>query len=137
MKNIAAFLNNVWRDSSRETWVACGACLLCMAVLAGTLALSACATTPQSLSRERKLYALGTNVVGQVQQAVPYLPVPVSNAAEVALALASAGLAAWNTHQQLALRKLKNGHSSAKHADAPTVARASPAPATYPSASGL
>jgi hypothetical protein len=96
--------------------------------MAGSLAISGCATTKAGLSREQQIYRAGTNIVAQVDKVVPYMPVPVSSAAEIALALVSAGLAAWNTHQQVAIRKLKNGNGNGKSPPSPSAAT-SPAPA--------
>jgi hypothetical protein len=133
MKNIVNFSKNVWRATSPRHWAATGTCALLVALMAGTLAIGGCATTEPGLTREQALYRVGTNVVASLDKAVPYLPVPVSSAAEVFLALASAGLAAWNTHQQVAIRKLKNGNGSGNgKAHAPPSTLSPPAAAPPP-----
>ena len=49
---------------------------------------SDCSSSPAGLTREQQLYAVGTNVVGVVQQAAP-----VNSAAEMAAAVAAAASA--------------------------------------------
>ena len=112
MKKTADFLKNVYRACSPTTWAATGACALLITSMAITVVASGCATTAPGLSREQALYRAGTNVVASLEKVVPFMPVPVSSTAEVFLALAGAGLAAWNTHQQVAIRKLKNGNGN-------------------------
>ena len=86
--------------------------LLLFGVASLLLFTASCAHTLQGLSREQALYRAGTNAVGQVQSITPYLPAPAGSALEIALAIASSGLAAWNLHQQAALKKLKNGNGN-------------------------
>src|SRR5262245_55434972 len=85
-------------------------------VLLGLLVLSGCARTIQGLETERAWYSVGTNVVQVVRRdALPFVPAPFQGIGEGVLALAAAGLAAWNLHQQKTLKELKNGktpHSS-------------------------
>ena len=88
------------------------ACLLSAVVTAGTLALSGCARTEAGLSREAALYHLATNTVAGAHQVTPYLPPPAQFPVDLALGLITAALAAWNTHQQVAIRKLKNGQGT-------------------------
>jgi hypothetical protein len=85
--------------------------LLSVLVLATALAISTgCATTKKGVAREQALYQTATNVVGQAETVIHYLPAPASNAGEIALGIATALLTAWNTHQHLQIRKLKNGN---------------------------
>src|SRR5438445_11740507 len=69
-----------------------------------------CFTSPRMLSREQGAYAIGTNAVGVIERyVVPAVPEPYRVPTEAALALATAGLAAWNAFQQKHLRLLRNG----------------------------
>jgi hypothetical protein len=92
-----------------------------LAVMAITLALSGCATTEQGVAREEVLYRAGTNMVATVQGVVPYLPPPVGSVVEGLLALATAALAAWNTHLHTQVKTLRNGNGNGAKASAGTV----------------
>jgi hypothetical protein len=83
--------------------------VLVLGCIAVTTTAMTCSHTQPGLEREQAIYRAGTNVVGQVQTLVPYLPPPVSTTAEVVLGVATALLAAWNTAQHKALRQLQNG----------------------------
>ena len=128
MKTIVSFFAKTWRDTSRSHRVAIGLSALYLVALALTLAHVGCATTSSGLAREQAIYKSATNAVAGVQQVAPYLPPPASNFVELALAIVSGGLAAWNGHQQLAIRKLRNGNGK-------LVASASPAASPAPPAS--
>ncbi len=127
MNKIGNFIKNVWHATSPPMWAASGACALLVTALVTTAALSGCSTTERGLTREQALYSFGTNAVASLEKVVPFMPVPVSSTAEIVLAAAAAALGAWNTHQQLAIRKLQNGNGKTKPPPSPTVA-APPAP---------
>lgn len=112
MKKTRDFLKSVWRDTSWRHRAAIGACALLLAAMAITLALSGCASTEQGLAREEVLYRAGTNVVATVQSVAPYLPAPVGSVVEGVLALATAALAAWNTHLHTQMKSLRNGNGN-------------------------
>lgn len=130
MKTAIRFLSACYRDtppSYRRAIAGLALLLLSFAVL---LAAQGCAHTERGLSGEQAVYRAGTNVVANVQSFVPYLPPPVASTAEVVLGLATAALAAWNTHQQRQLKLLKNGHGggNASAAPAPSASTASGSP---------
>ncbi len=78
------------------------------------LLLQGCATTPKGISREQQVYNVATNVVGSLQQAAPFLPAPVGTPVGILLGGVSAMLAAWNVHQQQALKALKKDAAATK-----------------------
>ena len=106
------FLRACWRDTSRATKLAilCSAGLL--ALIAATVLTSGCATTLPGLNREQRIYQAGTNIVAQAQTFLPFVPAPVATPVEVVLGLISAGLGAWNLHQQQSIKRLKNGNGN-------------------------
>jgi hypothetical protein len=83
---------------------------LLAAVLSAVVLTPSCASTPQGLQREQTIYRYATNAVAAVQTIAPNLPAPANTAVELVLAVAAAGLAAWNAHQQRAITKLKKGN---------------------------
>jgi hypothetical protein len=97
--------------------------LVIIALLAVVLALVCfavgCSTTQRGLEREQHLYSMGTNAVAVLERVVPVLPAPVNSLAEPLLALATAGLAAWNTWQHRQIRSLQNGQNGKSVAVAP------------------
>jgi hypothetical protein len=97
--------------------------LVIIALLAVVLALiclaAGCSTTQRGLEREQHLYSMGTNAVAVLERVVPVLPAPVNSIAEPLLALATAGLAAWNTWQHRQIRTLQNGQNGKSVAVAP------------------
>lgn len=126
MQKIYHSLARCYHDTSRDTRRAIAACLAYLLVVVITLFLISCASTPAGLHREQVIYSAGTNLVGYVQQLVPYTPAPVQLPIEALLACATAVLGAWNLHQQVAIRKLKNGNGGTK----PLAQAASPSPPT-------
>ena len=90
-----------------ELWLA----ILCAlgAALAMLTLPTGCASTSAGLAREQAVYRAGTNVVAQAESLLPFVPAPVATPVEVVLGLISAGLGAWNLHQQKSIKKLKNG----------------------------
>ena len=116
MKRITQFLCRCANASDRTTLVSIGLCVAYLLLMAAALLLldlgTGCATTPAGLNREQALYQAGTNVVATIREVVPYLPAPAGTAVEGVLALATAALAAWNTHQHLAIKRLKNGNGN-------------------------
>ncbi len=127
MKKSLTFVRGVWRATPLSLWAATAACVVFLAAVPVSISLTGCASTPQGLTREQAIYQTATNVVADINKVVPYLPVPVSSTAEIALAIAGAALAAWNTHQQVAISKLKNGNAKPASPPPPAVA-APPAP---------
>jgi hypothetical protein len=105
-------LKGVWRDTSWPHRAAIGGCVLLLGAMVTTLALSGCASTEQGIAREEVLYRAGTNVVATVQAVTPYLPPPVGSVVEGVLALATAALAAWNTHLHSQVKTLRNGNGN-------------------------
>ena len=92
-----------------------------LALVAGALYLAGlvavvlavgCATSPRGIAREQVWYRAGTNIVGNAQQVVPYLPPPAQVPVEALLGAATAALAAWNAHQQKQIKRLKNGNGN-------------------------
>ena len=110
MKTSLRFLYRCVKATDRRTLLCIVACAAYLLVLTLFVMLCGCASTPAGLNREQALYRAGTNVVATLHEVVPYLPPPVGGAAEGVLALATAALAAWNTHQHLQIKKLKNGN---------------------------
>ena len=100
---------------TRNILLAAAAALL----LAAAISLTSCASTSAGLHREQVIYSAGTNAVSQLQTLVPYVPAPLNTPVEAALALATAALAFWNSHQQRAISALKNGGSSPSSATGP------------------
>jgi hypothetical protein len=114
-----AFLRNCWRECPFQQ--RCG--ILIMSALLNVmfvfLLLQGCAHTPQGLSREQGIYRVSTNLVGHVQTLIPYLPAPVATPVELLLGAVSAGLAAWNVHQQKTLKSLKRTNGNGQVASSP------------------
>ena len=108
----AAAFTEHWQCLPGTLRVTTAAVLLVFGLVCLLLFTASCAHTLQGLSREQALYQAGTNAVAQVQSLTPYLPAPAGNAMEIVLAIVSSGLAAWNLHQQAALKKLKNGNGN-------------------------
>lgn len=111
----------------KRCWTQCplrGRCAMlilsvCVNLALLSLMLAGCAHTAAGLAREQSLYQASTNAVGSIQTLVPYLPAPIATPAEIVLGLVSAGLAAWNTHQHSAIKKLAKGGSSGLPSSAP------------------
>lgn len=110
MQKPVTFCASVWRETSSQLKAATGASILFLGVLAFTSLPSGCATTKSGLAREQPIHQFATNAVAGAQQVVPYLPAPANSVASIVLAIVSGALAAWNSHQQVAIRKLKNGN---------------------------
>ena len=101
---------------------------LLAAVLSAVVFTPSCASTPQGLQHEQSIYRYATNAVAAIQSIAPNLPAPANTAVELVLAIAAAGLAAWNAHQQRAINKLKNGNGKSSTPATPgTVASSGPA----------
>jgi ABC-type Co2+ transport system permease subunit len=79
-----------------------------------------CATTERGLSREEAIYTWATNAVATARSVTPFIPAPAGTGVEIGLGLVAAALAAWNTAQQRAIQKLKNGNGTAATASAGT-----------------
>jgi hypothetical protein len=101
---------------------AIGVFIFIVAAGAGLLALSSCATTPAGLQREQTAFSAATNIVHVAEQVAPAIPPPERALVELLLGVATAALAAWNTHLHRRLGQL-NGNGSAL---------APPPPATPP-----
>jgi hypothetical protein len=101
-----------WSRSSLPVLPAIGVFIFIVAAGAGLLALSSCATSPAGLQREQSLFTVATNVVYAAQQVAPAVPPPERALIELLLGVATAGLAAWNTHLHRRLGQL-NGNGSA------------------------
>jgi hypothetical protein len=112
MKQLTKFVRLAWQNWPRD-YLVCN--LVVMAVL-GAVCLVAfspgCATTPQGLAREQAVYSAATNVVGTATTLAPYVPAPFQVPTEAILGAISAALAAWNLHQQKAIKALKNGNGN-------------------------
>ncbi len=87
-------------------------CVLCLALLGIALVFSGCASTPQGLQREQAIYSADTNVIASIRSVTPYLPASAGNTVEGVLALATAALAAWNTHLHSQMKTLRNGNGN-------------------------
>ncbi len=83
-------------------------CLCIAAGMAGLLALSSCATSPEAA--QHQLYVLDgvTNTIAALRTSTPYLPPPAGGIVEALLAAATAGLAAWSAHLHNSVNTLKN-----------------------------
>lgn len=80
--------------------------------LLSAVILTSCASTPAGLEREQAVYRAATNTVSVIDRyVVPVTPEPYRGAAELLIGLVGAGLAAWNLHQQKAIKRLQNGAS--------------------------
>jgi hypothetical protein len=96
------------------TLPAIGVFIFIVAAGAGLLALSSCATSPAGLQREQSLFSVATNVVYAASQVAPVVPPPERALVELLLGVATAGLAAWNTHLHRRLGQINgNGTVSA------------------------
>jgi len=126
MQKIVSFSAKTWRETSPQLRAATGASILFLGVLAFTSLPSGCATTKSGLAQEQRIYQAATNVVADARQVVPYLPAPVSSAAETFLAIVSGLLTLWNAHQQIAIRKLKNGNGTSTAGLSPPAAQPAP-----------
>jgi hypothetical protein len=100
---------NDYSPLSRRLPLAIGVSLFIVAVTAGLLALSSCATSPAGIAREQNLFTVVTNVTSLATAVAPALPQPAGSVVQLVLAIAAAGLAAWNTHLHNAVIKLRNG----------------------------
>ena len=109
MKRILPFLSRCFAETPPPFRRCIAGSLALLACIAFATTAMTCSHTPQGLDREQAIYRAGTNVVGQVQTLVPYMPQPIGGTAEVVLGVATALLAAWNTAQHKALRQLQNG----------------------------
>jgi hypothetical protein len=103
---------------------AIGVFIFITAAGAGLLALSSCATSPAGLQREQSLFRVATNVVYVASQVAPVVPPPERALVELLLGVATAGLAAWNTHLHRRLGQL-NGNGPAASANPPPASGAS------------
>src|SRR3974377_929198 len=97
--------------SSLPVLPAIGVFIFIIAAGAGLLALSSCATSPAGLQREQTLFSVATNVVYAAQQVAPAIPPPERALVELLLGVATAGLAAWNTHLHRRLGQM-NGNGA-------------------------
>ena len=109
MKRFSSFLSRCLAETPRPFRRCIAGSLVLLACIAFATTAMTCSRTPQGLDREQAIFRAGTNVVGQVQTLVPYMPQPIGTTAEVVLGIATALLAAWNTAQHKALRQLQNG----------------------------
>jgi len=125
MKKVLHTLSVCLRAMGKRKLVGLAACAAGLAVAASVVLVSGCASTPAGLNREQALYQAGTNVVATIREVVPYLPGPAGTGVEAILGLATAALAAWNTHQHVQIKQLKNGNGKA--APAPNPATGPPA----------
>ena len=127
----------------RNCWTECPKHEKCTMLLLSGLAnlglalllMQGCASTPKGISREEKIYNVATNVVGSLQQAVPFLPAPVGAPVGIVLGGISAMLAAWNLHQQQALKVLKKDNAATEllaQNSLPPAPVQPPAPAALP-----
>ncbi len=89
-----------------------GVCIL--AVTAGLLALSSCATSPAGVAREQGAVDSLSNAVVALRSGAVYLPQPAGGVVEALLAAATAGLAAWSAHLHQKVKVLQNGNGTAK-----------------------
>ncbi len=89
-----------------------GMCLCILAVTAGLLALSSCATGPAGVAREQGAVDSLSNAVVALRSGAVYLPQPAGGIVEALLAAATAGLAAWSAHLHQTVKTLKNGSGS-------------------------
>lgn len=88
--------------------------------IALVLLLASCSTTPSGLHRQQTIYTTSTNIIGDVERViVPIVPAPWNALLLGFLGAASAGLAAWNTHQQRSIRQLRNGQAASPPHDLP------------------
>ena len=95
-----------WLRSSLPVLPAIGMFIFITAAGAGLLALSSCATTPAGLQREQSVFNVATNIVHAAEQVAPAIPPPERALVELLLGVATAGLAAWNTHLHRRLGQL-------------------------------
>ncbi len=77
--------------------------------MAGLLALSSCATSPEGVARQTYVLDGVTNTIAALRTSTPYLPQPAGGIVEALLAAATAGLAAWSAHLHSSVKDLKNG----------------------------
>ena len=112
MKQLFKFVRLAWQNWPRDYLV----CNLVVGAVLGVLCLVAftpgCASTAQGLAREQGVYSAATNVVATATTLVPYVPAPFQIPAEAILGAITAALAAWNLHQQQAIKALKNGNGN-------------------------
>lgn len=99
MKHPIKSLSACWKQTTPATRRAVLAGSALCVLLAASLILISCASTPQGIRHEQTIYAAGTNTVATLQTLIPYLPAPVATPAEIVLGAISAGLGAWNLHQ--------------------------------------
>ncbi len=101
-----------WLRSSLPVLPAIGVFIFIVAAGAGLLALSSCATSPAGLQREQTAFSVATNIVHVAEQVAPVIPPPERALVELLLGVATAGLAAWNTHLHRRLGQLNDNGSA-------------------------
>ena len=87
------------------------ACSFTLLVLAGSLVLSSCASTPAGLAREEKAYHATSNTVAFLQPVAAAAPAPFDTLLEGVLAAGGALLALWASHLHRSVAELKNGNA--------------------------
>lgn len=92
--------------------VAAIACLFIAVALGLSLALSSCATNPNTPGHEPQLYLCLSNALVTGKAIAPVLPAPASTVLEGVLALGGALLALWATHIHRSVAEIKNGNGS-------------------------
>ncbi len=92
--------------------LAFGMSLFIAVVMGGLLGLSSCATTPEGMRAEAAALRSLSNSVAGLERTAVHLPPPANSIAEVLLAAATAGLAAWNAHLHRRVLVMQNGGTS-------------------------
>jgi hypothetical protein len=101
------------RLSPASLGVVC-ALLSIVAVTAGALALSSCATEPKAVQRELEWATVASNAVVQIGSVAGSLPQPIGAGVTLVATAALAGLGAWISHLHRSIAQLNNGSPQGK-----------------------
>jgi hypothetical protein len=125
------FLKSVrgWPPNWNRVLVAIGMCSSIVVVMAGSAALSSCATPPAGMQREESAILSLSNTVESMRKMAPVVPAPASGFVEPILAVVSAGLAAWSAHLHRRVNALTPASGAVAYAPAPAPAPPALAPA--------
>ncbi len=110
----------------RDAFGAAAALCLCLIVALVVIA-AACAHSAAGLRREQAVSQLASNTVAAATQVAPYLPAPAQPLVELLIALATAGLTAWNVSQHKRITALERNGANGQRRQAGPVAVTPPA----------
>ena len=110
-----SFASRSKASSPRIHWVV-GALLFIGLAMAGALALSSCASTPQALEHERDFYQATTNAVALVGEVASNLPPPYGTVFKGVVVGCGILMAVWLTNLEKRLKGQINGSAKVDRA---------------------